>query len=218
MLIIIIFRRPFFHLNKALQIFSVLIFFCLCSKAQKRSRYEWFWALGHPVAAVKVKIISKRCYRLYNSDSKLKSQLDSFSNGGKLDAFRHVFFMAAFAQKVKVKKLRKLGEAHEKASYKIFLNSKIEDGEIPDSLSAIMDLKNNGVGFTIGQQHKHLEPEELKNVVIKEIISGKAVIMKRKSNGIYLDCSDRPVNPDFFIGKWFIPKCLVSSNFSYSKN
>lgn len=126
--------------------------------------------------------------------------------------------MAAFAQKVKVKKLRKLGEAHEKASFKIFLKSKIEDGEIPDSLSAIMDLKNNEVGFTIGQQHKHLEPEELKNVVIKEIISGKAVIMKRKSSGIYLDCSGRLVNPDFYRGKWYIPKCLVSSNFAYSKN
>src|SRR4051812_7654223 len=83
---------------------------CLCQTANV-SVYETRWAILHPFAALKVHKINRQALVIYNQPF-LKTELDHFSNGGKLDAFRHVFFMACFAQKIKIKKLRKLGQAH----------------------------------------------------------------------------------------------------------
>jgi hypothetical protein len=215
MLIMFIFRRPYFFVKKLLTIIVAFFLFSLTADAQKRSRYEWLWAFTHPIAAIKVKLISKKCYHIYRTDTTIRTELDRFTNGGKLDAFRHTFFMAAFAQKVKTKKIRKLGEAHEKASYKIFLKSGIEDGEIPDSLSTVMDLKNNETGFAIGQQFKRVSLDSLKQIVISQINLGTAAIMKRKSNGIYLTCDDQEIDLKRYSKTWYIPKCLIPSNYRY---
>ncbi|MBA3663613.1 MAG: hypothetical protein H0W61_05325 [Bacteroidetes bacterium] len=161
-----------------------------------------------------MKHISKACYSIYKDDQHLKTELDSFSNGGKLDAFRHVFFMAAFAQHVKPKKLRKLGKAHEKGNYRQYLRSLKEDNELADSLGMIMDLNNNEIGFVIGSQNKKADLQNLKQTVISEIKSGKALIMKRRKDGIYLDCDGKPVVIKE-IHSWYVPKCLVSSEFVY---
>src|SRR5690606_27581918 len=155
--------------------FIIFIFFCnACfSSIPKLSKYEKRWAIFHPFAAIKVNKISKKCFIIYKQQN-IKTELDTFTNGGKLDAFRHAFFMAAYAQKVKVEKLRKLGKAHEKGNYRQFLKSQLEDGERPDSLSCEMDLLNNELGFVIGKSNKKLILEELKNAVISEIKNGKA--------------------------------------------
>lgn len=194
----------------------LLFLFTQHAVAQKRSLPEWLWAAAHPFAAVKVKQISKKCYSIYKTDRSIITELDNFSNGGKLDAFRHVFFMAAFSQKVKVKKLRKLGKAHEKGNYKQFLKSSVEDGEVPDSLSSVMDIQNNEVGFVNGRENKTVSLENLRTIIITKIKAGEAFIMKRKINGTYLDCSDALINPDLYKGKWNIPKCLVPSDYRYS--
>ncbi|MCE3260239.1 MAG: hypothetical protein K0S12_1880, partial [Bacteroidetes bacterium] len=137
---------------------------------------------------------------------------DHFSNGGKLDAYRHVFFMAAFAQKVKVKKLRKLGKAHEKGNYLQFKRFSLEDGEIPDSLGTVMDLHNNEIGLSLGASNKTLPLPELEKLALEEIAKGKALIMKRRSDGSYTDCSGSYTDLKLYIKTWNIPKCLVSSD------
>jgi hypothetical protein len=186
--------------------------------AKKISGPELRWAFFHPVAAIKVKCISKKCKKIY--DEKVKSNdpaLDKFSYGGKLDAFRHVFYMAAFARKIKTKKLRKLGTAHEKADYKAFLKSKKEFGEMPDSVASEMDLNNNETGFKIGEKNKKMKLDQLQNAVLEAIKEGKAVIMKRNAQGKYLDCEGKIIELEKFAGKWRIPKCLVSSDFVYPR-
>ncbi|MBI2723402.1 MAG: hypothetical protein HYX39_14610 [Bacteroidetes bacterium] len=196
-------------------LFAFLLLLTWLSSAQKRSLPEWLWALSHPFAALKVKKISKECYRIYTTDKIIITELDHFSNGGKLDAFRHVFFMAAFSQKIKIKKLRKLGKAHEKGNYKQFLKSSVEDGEVPDSLSSVMDLKNNEVGFVNGTENKTVSLENLRSIIITKIKAGEAFIMKRKINGLYIDCSGAIINTALYKGKWTIPKCLVPSDYVY---
>jgi hypothetical protein len=209
-----------------MRIFLLLIFFSpllLYSQGPGRSKYERLWALSHPFAAIKVKLISKKCYRIYNrnlqhltgTEGRNEKYLDVFSNGGKLDAFRHVFFMAAFAQKVKIKKLRKLGEAHEKANYKMFLRCTKEFGELPDSLGSVMDLSNNELAFKIVPEIKKLSLPELEEFVIKQINAGSAIIMKRKKNGSYLDCNDKVIDLKLYKDEWNVPKCLVLSNYVY---
>lgn len=193
--------------------FIIFIFFCnACfSSIPKLSKYEKRWAIFHPFAAIKVNKISKKCFVIYKQPN-IKTELDTFTNGGKLDAFRHAFFMAAYAQKVKVEKLRKLGKAHEKGNYRQFLKSQLEDGERPDSLSCEMDLLNNELGFVIGKSNKKLILEELKNAVISEIKNGKAFIIKRNVFGNYVDCNNQEIDIFWFSKSWFVPKCLIKSD------
>ncbi len=177
-------------------------------KGQNTGSREKIWAFFHPITAMKMKKISKRCYTVYNNDS-LKARLDKFENGGKLDAFRHVFFMASFAQKVGAKKLDRLGELHEKHNYKQFLKGDLEQGELPDSLSSVMDLYNNTIGIEIGRNNKKCSLNELKLICINAINNGKTVFMRRDKNGNYLDCNGRKVE---LIKKWSLDKCLVSQD------
>ncbi len=188
-------------------------FFSL-AQVPKLSTYELKWAIGHPFAAIKVKKISKKCDAAFLSGD-IKQQLDSYSSGGQLDAFRHVFYMAAYSQKIRVKKVRKLGKAHEKANYRQFVKSQNEEGELPDSLASVMDLQNNELGFAIGCNNRKISIEELKTKVIQDIRNGKAVIFKRDHRGAYVDCAGHPLQKAN-VTKWYIPKCLVPSNYKSS--
>ncbi|MBK7668826.1 MAG: hypothetical protein IPJ32_16710 [Sphingobacteriaceae bacterium] len=149
-----------------MRIFVSIVFILLCAEILSqnfgsRSRYEKCWAITHPFAALKVRKIYKTCAPFYEEVKKTKA-LDTFENGGKLDAFRHTFFMAAFSQKIKTKKIRKLGIAHEKGNYTHFLKNIKEDGELADSLSSVMDIKNNELGFKIGNTNKKKDLSDLK--------------------------------------------------------
>jgi len=194
----------------------ILFFYQMFSvSAQRASRYEIGWAILHPMAALKVKSITKDCNAIADTGV-IQQQLDRYPSGGKADAFRHVFYMAAYSQKIKSRKVRKLGIAHEKGNYRQFLNSKKEEGEIPDSLSSEMDLRNNELGILIGKSNKKTPLAELVSAVIGEIVRGNAVIMKRNKNGQLLTCPGDPIEPEKYLGKWNIPKCLVPSSYSYS--
>lgn len=194
---------------------SIILIFCFISalpqKLNNRSRYEKRWAFFHPFAALKVKKIYKQCLPIYHK-IEMNNKLDPYRNGGKLDAFRHTFFMAAFSQKIKVKKVRKLGIAHEKGNHLNFYRGIKEDGELADSLACEMDLRNNETGFAIGTSNKKLNLEELESVVIERIKKGEAVYFKRNSNGQYLTCTGEIIHLDDYKAKWFIPKCLISTD------
>jgi hypothetical protein len=201
-------------MSKKITILFSLLSFVSLSQTLKLARYEWLWAIGHPVAAFKVNKITKKC-RVAVDPKQVSLQLDSFISGGKADAFRHTFFMAAYAQKIKVTKLRKLGRAHEKANYRQFLRSKNEYGELPDSLATVMDLNNNELGFQLGSENTGLSLQELSRLVITEIKNGKAWIMRRNIHGAYLDCSNKIIDLQHYAKRWSVPKCLVNSNMTY---
>lgn len=184
-------------------------------KAQTKTGFsEFIWAVSHQVSAVKVKSISKKCTRVY-SVSKTSAKLDGFFSGGKVDAYRHAFYMAAFAQKIKVRKIRKLGMAHEKTNYRQFKRGIKEEGELPDSLSTVMDLYNNELGFKIGSEFKNISLSELSDKVISSIGNGEALIMKRNKSGEYLDCKNKILLLEEVQGKWSNSKCLVRSDYVY---
>lgn len=199
-----------------MRIFISIIFIFLfveiwSQKISSRSSYEKCWAFTHPFAALKVKKIYKQCLPYYE-EVKKNNLLDAFENGGKLDAFRHTFFMAAFSQKIKTKKIRKLGIAHEKGNYAHFLKNIKEDGKLADSLSTVMDIKNNELGFKIGSVNKKKDLRDLKDVVIEEIKKGETVYFKRNSSGQYLNCNGEIILLENYKNKWSIPKCLIASN------
>jgi hypothetical protein len=197
-------------------LFLLFVIPCIAGYSQGSdvSRYELSWSFFHPGAAIKVKKIKDECDRSFDKKI-IQAQLDSFSNGGKLDAYRHIFYMAAFAQKINAKKLRLLGIAHEKNNYNQFKKGSLEFGEIPDSLSTVMDLYNNELGIKLGSANKGADLRTLSQLTISEINHGKAIIMKRKKSGTYVNCEGKEINPEIYKAKWFIPKCLVNSDTSY---
>lgn len=176
------------------------------------SRYEIRWAFFHPFASIKIKRILPEAMAVY-ADVKQQHLLDSFENGGKLDAFRHTYVMAFLARDIKPKKLYKLGIAHERGNKRQFEKKHVlEDGERPDSLSCEMDLRNNEVGITLGKSNSSLSKEELKVLVIQEIKKGTTWYIKRNQSGKYVTCNDEIIQFELYKSKWYIPKCLIRTD------
>lgn len=174
------------------------------------TRYERRWAIFHPFSACRIKRHQKEMYEVYQ-EVKNSAVLDSYSNGGKLDAFRHAFAMAYFVRYVTVRKLRRLGKAHEKGNYYHFKKGIAEEGELPDSVATAMDLFNNELGFRIGCNFRYVSMSDLKEKVITQITEGGALIVKRNKEGAYLDCQGSVIPPEKIKGVWNTPKCLVRS-------
>ncbi len=211
MLIVINFKAQILrNMSKTTTTFFLFLSLSLFSQTVKYSTYEKIWAIKHPFAAMKVKRISAFIHQ-----HGPQVQLDLFNTGGKQDAYRHTFYMAAFAQKTGIKKVRRLGLAHEKTNYRQFKHSKTEEGEVPDSLGTVMDIYNNELGLNLGAANKTLSLEELSALVVTEIKKGKALIMKRAKDGSYLDCSGAKLDLKQYSGKWYVPKCLVKSDYNY---
>lgn len=150
------------------------MFFIQQTFSQHKGKYQYLWAIFHPIAAIKVNHIYKKNYPLY-LQIKTNAILDTLENGGKLDAFRHTFFMACFAQKVKPKKLIKLGIAHEKDDCvrKKYLSSY-------DSLNSKMDLHNNIIGIELGKKYKKIPTHQLKDTIVNYILNNKLIIIYLK--------------------------------------
>lgn len=175
------------------------------------SKYERCWALAHPFAAIKIKKQLLNAMLVYKEVEKTKV-LDTLAFGGKLDAFRHTYVMAYLARVIKVKKLRKLGIAHEKGNKRGFYKNKLEFAERADSMACEMDLRNNEVGFIIGTAHKQATNEELKQMVLSEIKNGKTWYLKRNANYQYVTCNYDIISLHEYKGIWYVPKCLVNTN------
>lgn len=175
------------------------------------SKYEFRWAFWHPISAIKIKRNLPEAMLVYKS-IKSQKRLDTLENGGKLDAFRHTYVMAYLCRYVKVKKLKKLGIAHEKGNKAQFYKMKLEFGERADSLACEMDLRNNELGVEIGKQSGNSSKDELINIVITQIKEGKAWYLKRNINNTYVTCENEGINMKFYEGRWFVPKCLISTN------
>ena len=175
------------------------------------SKYEYYWAILHPVAAKRVQKHLIEAMDVYK-EVKNSKQLDAFESGGTLDAFRHAFTMAYLARYVNVSSLRKLGQAHEKGNEIFFYKNHQEFGERADSLACLMDLRNNELGFEIGKKSKNASKEDLKNLIIEQINQGNAWKLKKNSQNQYISCQNEPILIENYKGKWFLPKCLVKSN------
>lgn len=175
-------------------------------------KFQNRWAVFHPFAALKLLKHKAFADSMYSS-VKNTSVLDKYENGGQLDAYRHIFTMAFFSRYVAVRKLRKLGKAHEKDNYRQFLKACKEEQELPDSLGSVMDLLNNETGFTLFTFSRENHPRLLSEKVMQLIKAGKAIIMKRDAQGRYLDCNGHPLTETHFkIKSWSLPKCLVASD------
>lgn len=178
------------------------------AKAEKR------WVLCHLFVAKRAMKFTHLTEQIYEQ-MKRDSLLIGPENGGKPDAFRHVLWMALLTQQIGAKKALKLGIAHEKANYEYFLTKKNEYGELPDSMGTVMDLFNNQKGAYLGLNHREDSAEGMVQVVLRSLIHGELCIMKTDQSGRFLTCDNQLINMEEYTGYWSIPKCLISSDWTF---
>lgn len=204
-------------MTKAFTFFFVL----LTLQAYNQSRVAAFfrlsgpekcWTFTHLCKAGKAHRITtyvrNETARMYRAQ-----ELDTFNHGGKLDAFRHAFWMACLAEKIGASASRKLGQAHERGNYKAFKKGKTEDGFLQDATAVEMDLYNNEEGLRIAGERKSDSLSGLREQVLQAIKEGKMKIMKRNAQGRLTDCNGTvPIVDDRKKTDWKLPFCLISSN------
>jgi len=206
----------FLNMKKIQAIILFLILLGLCestiaqSSFRKLSHPEKCWVLCHPFKARKAQVITKRVQFVVDSIKKTGT-IGADENGGKLDAFKHTFWMTSLALKIGKKQSIKLGKAHEKGNYLQFKRHTLEDSILPDSISSEMDYRNNEIGTNsfFGKCHFKITETEIVETVLRKLKSGGLFIIKKDSSGNYLDCNGAIIDMELWLGKWGIPKCLI---------
>ncbi|WP_237587547.1 DUF6973 domain-containing protein [Polaribacter sargassicola] len=170
------------------------------------------WVIFHPFKAKRALQISNEAKKVADSIAKT-NLLDGDISGGRVDAFRHAFWMASLQQKLGKRAALSLGKAYEKDNYKTYKKKKLEEGVLPDKISSEMDLYNNNQGIKLSAKGNIVSKNNLIFTVVKAIRAGKMKIIKKDEKGNFLTCTGQLITKDSLKGKWENNKCLVLSNF-----
>lgn len=174
------------------------------------SRPEKCWVIRHPFKARKA--LDATVKTLHITDSvKQVGLIGSDMNGGKLDAFKHTYWMAELSRSVGERAALSLGKAHEKGNYRDFSKGNAEDGSLPDKASSDMDHFNNVAGARIFRNHPGLSDKELVETILDALNEGELRLI-RKENNNFLSCEGEPLDLNIYRGKWDNGKCLVPSD------
>jgi len=173
---------------------------------------EKCWVMKHPFVARKAWKLTQQS--LHVTDSILSCGIiGKDANGGKVDAFRHAYWMAILSQKIGRRRALSLGKAHEKSNYRDYKKHRKEDGTVPDKISSEMDLWNNKLGIDLGDTYKKTDNKNMQEIIIQSINLGMLKIIKKNQSGQFLDANGNIIDPKELKGKWENNKCLVNSNY-----
>ncbi len=182
----------------------------LVSKFARISRPEKIWVATHPFVVKRAFKATIRSYFITDSIKK-SGTIGNDMSGGKLDAFKHAYWMACVSKAIGSRKALKLGRAHEKGNRLQFKKQELEDKILPDSISSVMDLHNNEQGANAGKD-KTLSEDQLQKKIMELLHQGKLVCIRKNKQGSYLTCNGELIDLHQWVGKWSIPKCIVPSN------
>jgi hypothetical protein len=202
-----------FSLTFSILLFSSSLFSQSTYKQfQQLSKPEKCWVITHPFVAKRTFVITQKV--LLTVDSiKQTGIIGTDNNGGKLDAFKHTYWMASLSANIGLRKAFKLGKAHEKGNYLQYKKHQLEENMLPDSVSSAMDLKNNEYGVHLGVECKNTSQKIIAEKILNALNEGELTIIKKDKQGNFLTC-DNTVLAKEWIGKWNIPKCLIASNYN----
>lgn len=206
-------------MNKFFLVFLIMNFVFLPKlDAQKLSSFkslgaaEKLWVLLHPFTAGKAYKISKKVQEL-SKEMADSGKLDADMAGGKIDAFRHAYWMVLLGMNIGEKKARWLGKAHEKVNRKQFEKGEFEEGFVPDKVSQEMDLHNNEIGISIARKYPEKSNAELKQIVLDLLKKGEMIIIKKDSNQNSLNAVGNIIPREEWEGKWINERVLVPSDY-----
>ncbi len=178
-------------------------------KLKQLSKYERRWVMAHPFLAGKAKRCAERT--LVVCDSLERKGVLYDSNGGQLDAFRHIYWMYLLGTSIRQDAAKNLGIAHEKGNYDQFNKGRMEDGARPDSLGSVMDDLNNQIGLKLAADSSVSNAKAI-DMILKVIWNGEAYIIKKNAQQQRLNCAGAVVDYSKFKLIWNLPGCLVKSN------
>jgi hypothetical protein len=185
-------------------------------KAAKRfSELDWeekLWALTHPLRAYKVWKISAQVREIANRKIS-DPDLDGDYAGGQVDAFRHILWMALLTQKFGANFARFIGEMHERSNKRDFKKGRLEEYQLPDATSMMMDLLNNEIGIELGNRMPGISLQSLIEEVKKLILEGRAWVIKKDEDENFLDLNGNKIPKKLWLGKWNTPKVLIKSDY-----
>ncbi|MDP4240209.1 MAG: hypothetical protein Q8904_12135 [Bacteroidota bacterium] len=204
LIILLLLVIPFYAVSQEKAFHSFLRLSC----AEKK------WAIVHPFVAMRAWKLTVRCRFVTDSLGRVGNP-DRDPSGGKLDAFRHSFWMATLTEKIGVRKSLSLGRAHERGDFRNFKRNRFEEGDIPDKAATNMDLFNNVVGSGIGVSLKGKNEQSVVDSVLKAIANGSMRIICKDTLGRSCDLLGTPIPEKDMHGKWITPRELVPSNYSY---
>ncbi len=178
----------------------------------KLSKPERTWVVFHPFKAKRAYQVSLEVLRVKDSIQKVNGVIGNDNSGGKLDAFKHSYWMARLTQDIGKRAAYTLGKAHEKGNYRTYQKRRLEDGLLPDKPSTDMDLYNNKIGITVGSTFKRATKKVVMQKLIDSLESGKLRILSKDKEGSFLDCFRKKIPLDSLKNKWDTKKCLVPSD------
>lgn len=130
------------------------------------------------------------------------------TEGGKFDAFRHIYWTYSLTKGIGEEKTRRVGEIYENYNRYIFNNNNYSDY---DSVSMAMDLFNNEIGIEL--EKSKIADSLIFNEITNIIFSGKAKIVKKNTLEQSLDENDNVIPEEEWKKKWINNRKLVNSNY-----
>lgn len=130
------------------------------------------------------------------------------TEGGKFDAFRHIYWTYSLTKEIGEEKTRRVGEIYENYNRYIFNNI---DYSGYDSVSMAMDLFNNEIGIEL--EKSKIADSLIFNEITNIIFSGKAKIVKKNTLEQSLDENDNVIPEEEWKKKWINNRKLVNSNY-----
>jgi len=171
---------------------------------------EKWWVVCHPFRAGKARDITLEVLRVTDSIADI-GLIGRDYNGGRLDAFKHAYWMAALSIRIGKRAALKLGRAHEKGNYRSFKRGRAEDGSLPDKPSSDMDLYNNTAGAAVSGNKENWTEQKLIAEILRMVMEGELRVLK-KQGGVFYSCEGRPLEPHEMSGYWENDKCMVPSD------
>lgn len=180
------------------------------SQFKKLSKPERRWVIAHVFKAKKALHVTKKVQQDVDSIRKANT-IGSDLNGGRVDAFKHAYWMASLSMRIGARKALKLGNAHEKGNYLQFKKQHLEEGVLPDSISCEMDLHNNKAGVEAMSSGHKTTYLDIQKKILEMLHVGELLIIRKDEQGNFLDREGNVIDMKMYSGKWGNPKFLISS-------
>lgn len=170
------------------------------------SSKDKFWAVGHYNSVMTAINISKDVMKTMDSLDNEKF-LGGNSEGGKFDAFRHIYWMYSLSSEIGEENARRIGEIYENYNYYVFTQRPLSGY---DSVGMAMDLFNNdlGIGLSKTIEDKSFVFKEIENIIIQ----GKAKVIKKNQNSESLDINGDIIPKEEWKSSWVNRRVLVNSD------
>lgn len=166
------------------------------------------WAIRNVSSLKKALVISKEV--LNTMDSIYRENLfETNSEGSRLDAFRHIYWMYSLASEIGIEKSRRIGLIYEGYNQYVF---SVRSCSGYDLAGRLMDEYNNELGLylfsKIGVREKEKVFEEIMNLISR----GCARIVAKDKLQRSLDVNNNVIPESEWKSQWNNNRCLIKSN------